>query len=88
MKVLDLRDKLRRMNPDLDIGFYQREVASVMYKGEHKYSIPNNLIFLYTNKEYKTVTRVPHRSLTTLMTLLSKKGYIQPYQTEEIYEQV
>lgn len=87
MKVLDLRSKIREMNPDLDIGFYQREVASVMYKGEHIYSIPNNLIFLYTDKEYKYITGTPHRSLMTLMTLLSNKGYLQPYQTEEIYGQ-
>ena len=87
MNVLDLRDTLRKMNPSLDIGFYQREVASVMYKKEHIYSIPNNLIFLYSSDEYKSITGAPHKSLITLMTLLSKKGYIQPYQTEEIYEQ-
>lgn len=88
MKVLDLKEKLERLNPDIKIGFYHREVASIDNKKFPKqgFGIPNNFIFFYKHPDYQTYLKVSHRSLSTLKELLTKKGWIKPWQAKELNE--
>ena len=100
MRDYELKKKLENANPRLSMNIYKTTylneqhggMCSVMYKGEHEYSMRQGDIPKFPNKRYGidylqvdgTTTFIRFKSLNRLLGRLVQKGYITNRQKREL----